>query len=90
MISAPRRTPAIPNTQGTLAIYLSTAYSFEDQKKTSKISLLDCASGESRDIYEGADVHDAVWGFEDQVLWLQKGDNGTTDLMLQYTNELSR
>lgn len=83
MLSAPRRSAATPNPDGKLALYTVSTYSFRSSSKSSKINVLDISSGESSTLSNDSSDVEPVWlGWENEVLWLRSGENGTTHLVL--------
>ncbi|KAK4136726.1 hypothetical protein BT67DRAFT_448039 [Trichocladium antarcticum] len=83
MLSAPRRSPAVPNSAGTLALYTVSTYSFENHKKTSQIRAFDIASGNSVLLVEDLRASEPVWLGDDEFLHLESGDNGATKLVVR-------
>ncbi len=82
LLSAPRRSPAVPNADGTLALYTLSTYSFESHKRTSEIRLLDLANGQSTLITNDEDASEPNWlGHGNQIIWLKKEENGHTKLI---------
>jgi hypothetical protein len=84
MLSAPRRTPALPSPSGKRAVYAVSTYSFQDHKKTSQIRVLDIESGDSVSIVEDASASEPVWLGDDEVLYLKGGDAGITTLVVRH------
>lgn len=79
LLGAPRRSSAVPNASGTLAVYTQTTYSFESHSKTSEIRVLDTATGRSALITNDAGASNPQWlGDGDQLLWLKTKANGNT------------
>src|SRR4051794_40425199 len=83
LLSAPRRSAAVPNPEGTLALYTVSTYSFHSHSKTSEIRVLDIKTGQSKVLISDLKASEPTWLQEKNlVLWLKGGDKGTTDLML--------
>ncbi|KLJ11319.1 hypothetical protein EMPG_13414 [Blastomyces silverae] len=82
MLSAPRRSAAIPNASGTLLAYTQTAYSFETHATTSELRVLDVATGSSvllTNSYHGS----PQWlGDGDKLVWLQDGEKGSSNFIV--------
>ncbi|OAX81734.1 hypothetical protein ACJ72_03925 [Emergomyces africanus] len=82
MLSAPRRSAAIPNASGTLLAYTQTTYSFETHATTSELRVLDVSSGSSvllTNSYSGT----PQWlGDGDKLVWLKEGDSGNTSVIV--------
>ncbi|RPB07118.1 putative dipeptidyl-peptidase 5 [Morchella conica CCBAS932] len=73
LISAPRRTAAIPNSVGDLAIYYVSSYSFETHKNTHTWNLLDLGTGDTSVLFPEPEVSEVVWIADNAVLYI----NGT-------------
>ncbi|KAK1999173.1 prolyl oligopeptidase [Colletotrichum falcatum] len=82
LLSAPRRSPGIPNPAGTKVLYTVSTYSFDSHSKTSQIRVLDVESGHSTLLYEEASYSDATWISDREILLLRSGDKGATSLLL--------
>lgn len=83
LLSAPRRSPAVPDPDGNLAVYSVSTYSFEANKKTTEIKVISISSAQSNLIANDENISEPNW-LEDstELLWLKKGDNGTTKLVV--------
>ena len=83
LLSAPRRSPASPNSAGTLAVYTVSTYSFESHKKTSEIKVLDISSGIDSLITNAEGTSEPNWlGSGNELLWLEPGDKGQTQMVV--------
>lgn len=83
LLGAPRRSPAIPNASGTLAVYTQTSYSFESHSKTNEIRVIDIASGRSSLITNDAGASNPQWlDNSDQLIWLKEKANGNTSFIV--------
>ncbi|KAL2127818.1 hypothetical protein VTI74DRAFT_10119 [Chaetomium olivicolor] len=83
MLSAPRRSPGVPNRSGTKALYSVSTYSFQEHKKTAQIRVLDIESGNSDLLVEDPSASEPVWLGNDEVLHLKGGDKGSTTLVVR-------
>jgi hypothetical protein len=92
LLSAPRRGPAVPNHNGTLALFTVSAYSFELKTTTYEIRVLDLKSGVSVLFSNDENAHDANWLGDgtNTIIWLQSGAKGTTNLMIGDGDEPSK
>jgi dipeptidyl aminopeptidase/acylaminoacyl peptidase len=92
LISAPRRSPAIPNSSGTLALFTTSTYSFETHSKSQELRVLDIKTGQSTVLTSESGVSDPTWvpngDSEDEgiVLWLQGAEKGVTKLIVADAN----
>jgi hypothetical protein len=83
LLSAPRRTAAIPNPDGTLALFNVSTYCFESHSKTSEIRVLDIKTGLSKLMCNDLNASEPTWLEETNlVLWLKGGEKGTTNLVI--------
>jgi hypothetical protein len=91
LLSAPRRTAAIPNPAGTLALFSVSTYSFESHTKTAEIRVLDLKTGQSKVLSNDEKASEPTWLQEkDLVLWLKGGDKGETELILADVKDLNK
>ncbi|CAF9943394.1 MAG: hypothetical protein ALECFALPRED_000266 [Alectoria fallacina] len=79
-ISSPRRSPAIPNDNGTLALYTLSTYSLESHSEGKEIRVLDLFTGKSTLFSDDAKNKDVAWLQDEQVLWLREGEGGVTEV----------
>ena len=88
MLGAPRRSTAIPNSKGTLAVYTVSTYSFEAHKKTKEIRILDLKSKQSTLITNDEKAAEPQW-LEDNLFWLREGEKGGTDLTVANADDFT-
>ncbi|KAI3322078.1 prolyl oligopeptidase [Xylariaceae sp. AK1471] len=79
LISAPRRGPAIPNHNGTFALYTESTHSIGGETRK-EVYLLDVTTGVSRCILHDAKAYDPTWFGDDsnRIVYLRNGDMGIT------------
>jgi len=83
LLSAPRRSAAIPNADGTLALFTLSTYSFSTHSKSAEIRVLDIKTGQSKLLSDDLNASEPTWvGEKNLVLWLKGGEKGTTSLVL--------
>lgn len=83
LLSAPRRSAATPNSEGTLALFSVSTYSFRTHSKTSEIRILDMKTGQSTLLTSDGRASEPTWlGDGDLVLYLQSAEKGATDLVV--------
>lgn len=83
LLGAPRRSAAVPNAAGTLAVYTQSTYSFDSHSKTNEIRVLDIATGRSALITNDSGASNPRWlGDGDQLVWLSEKDNGNTSFVI--------
>ncbi|KAJ9214466.1 hypothetical protein DTO166G4_3870 [Paecilomyces variotii] len=83
LLEAPRRSAAVPNATGSLAVYTQTTYSFESHSRTSEIRVIDVATGQSYLITNDTAASNPCWlGDTDQLVWLKEKENGNTSFII--------
>jgi Tol biopolymer transport system component len=83
LLSAPRRSSAIPNHEGTRALFTVSTYSFNSHSKSSEIRLLDIKTGQTKLVTSDAQASEPTWlGDKNLILYLKGGEKGTTSLLL--------
>jgi hypothetical protein len=83
LLSAPRRTAGVPNSDASQILYKVSTYSFAEHKWTREIRALGAKGNQSTLVtaIDGAD--EATWiGGNGDVLLLVPGKNGSTDLVV--------
>lgn len=70
LLSLPRRSSAIPNSIGKLALYTSSTFSFEKKKKSGGIFTLNLQDGASKIVVEDVDAKNPVFINDTQFLYL--------------------
>ncbi|KAK1830298.1 Alpha/Beta hydrolase protein [Podospora conica] len=81
LLSAPRRSPAVPSPNGKKALFTVSTYSFETHKSTAQFRLLDIESGQSSVLYEDNRISEPVWLDDDEFLFLRSTDGGATAII---------
>ncbi|KAK4160924.1 dipeptidyl-peptidase 5 [Cladorrhinum sp. PSN259] len=81
LLSAPRRSAAIPNPDGTLALYTVSTYSFQEHKRSSQIKLLRIGAGQSTTVVDDNGASEPVWIGANEFIFLKGGENGTTSIV---------
>jgi hypothetical protein len=91
LLSAPRRSSAVPNHDGSLALFSVSTYSFDTHSKHSEIRVLDLRTGQSKALTSDSSASEPVWlGQRNLVLWLKSGEKGTTSLILADASNLEK
>ncbi|KAI6093825.1 dipeptidyl peptidase [Hypoxylon rubiginosum] len=80
LLSAPRRSAAVPNPAGTLALFTVSQYSFETHSKDYAIKVLDIKSRHSTQLFDDPAYTEPTWVSETEFVFLKNGDS-TTSLM---------
>lgn len=77
MLSAPRRGTALPNADGTLALYTTTIWNFTTHERSYALSVMYLGSGETREVSNSSAVGNAQWlGNGTCVIWVVSEDEG--------------
>jgi hypothetical protein len=83
LLAAPRRSSAIPNADGSLALFTVSTYSFQTHSKSSEIRVLDIKTGQTKLLSGDLNASEPTWlGEKNFVLWLKRAEKGTTSLVL--------
>lgn len=79
MLGVSRRTGAVPNAEGTLALYTATQYNFTTHKRKYELSVYDLRNGSTTLLSNSSSVSNAVWlGDGTKIAWFVSEDDGTT------------
>jgi hypothetical protein len=83
MLSAPRRSPAVPNHDGTLALYSVSTHIFGDKTKQ-EVRVMDIETGSSTLVTDEDKIHDVNWvpGGENEIIYLKSGEKGLTQVVI--------
>jgi len=71
-------------------VYIVSTYSFQSQKKTSEIRVLDTRNGQSRLITNEEKTSSPIWLALNELLWLKSGEKGVTKVMIGDADEAGR
>ncbi|ORY65158.1 prolyl oligopeptidase [Pseudomassariella vexata] len=84
LTSAPRRGPAVPNHNGTLALFTQTTHTIGEEKALKEIRVMNIQTGESTRLVEDEKAHDALWLGDgtNTVIYLKSGGVGITWIMM--------
>jgi hypothetical protein len=83
MLSAPRRGTAIPNSQGTLALYTTSTYNFTTHARKYGLWVMDLATGSSTLFSNSSAIGEAAWfGDGNEIIWTVGEDDGSTSLVV--------
>ncbi|RDL29927.1 Dipeptidyl-peptidase-like protein V [Venustampulla echinocandica] len=81
MLSAPRRGAAIPNADGSLALYSTTTYNFTTHKRKYALSVTHLSNGTSWLLSNSSAVSNANWlGDGNKIVWFESEDDGSTTI----------
>jgi hypothetical protein len=83
MLSAPRRGTALPNSEGTLALYTLSTHSFETHSNAHGLYVMDLSNGSSWLFSNSSAIGEATWlGAGTTILWTVSEDDGTMSLLV--------
>ncbi|KIW32945.1 uncharacterized protein PV07_04455 [Cladophialophora immunda] len=83
LLSAPRRSAAVPSPDGKLALFTQSTYSFDTHSRTSEICCLDLTQGTTVTISKDPKATEPRWlGTNHEVVWLKECENGNTCLIV--------
>ncbi|PSK58691.1 Beige 1 [Elsinoe australis] len=82
LLSAPRRSPGVPNPSGTKALYTVSSYNFSTHSKTVEFRSLDISTSESTLLTSEDGVSDPVWVSNSTFLVLKSGKEGGTSVLV--------
>ena len=89
LLSAPRRSPAIPHSTGLYALFTTSTYSFESHSKTDELRVLDTRTNESTLLLDEA-VDGVNWldgeGDGMRFVWLGGKEGGETEVFVGDVN----
>lgn len=83
MLSAPRRGTALPNSDGTLALYTLSTHSFETHSNSHGLYVMDLSNGSSWLFSNSSAIGEATWlGSGTTILWTVSEDDGSMSLLV--------
>ena len=82
LLSAPRRSEGIPNSDASKVLYSVSTYSFEEHSKKSEIRILDVASQQTSLVTDDKTASEPTWIDDDNILLLKSGDDGVTTVLI--------
>ena len=71
LLSAPRRSTGVPNSDGSRVLFTSSTYCFEEHKKTVEIRVLDAKTNESKLIASHSELSEPNWLDDDTIFLLE-------------------
>ena len=91
LISAPRRSSAIPSPDGKIAVYTVSTYSFDSHSKKTEIRALDVSNGNSKIVTDDQKASEPNWlGEGNELIWLQESEKGITKVIVGNTDEIGK
>jgi len=82
LLTAPRRTAGVPNSDGSQILFKVSAYSFADHKWSREIRSLNAESKESVLVTKAESASEPNWIDDGNVLLLVPGEKGVTDFVV--------
>ncbi|RMZ66877.1 nucleolar ATPase Kre33 [Pyrenophora seminiperda CCB06] len=81
LLSAPRRSAGVPNSDASKILYELSTYSFSEHVTKKEIRVLDVASQQSGLVTDDKSYSEPTWLDDETVLLLKSNDDGTTDIV---------
>jgi dipeptidyl aminopeptidase/acylaminoacyl peptidase len=81
LLSAPRRSPGVPNFKGDSILYTVTTFSFKTHTKTSEIRVLNVGDRTSTLVTDSALASEPFWLSDDVIAYIEAGDNDSSRLV---------
>ncbi|KAI1260986.1 prolyl oligopeptidase [Xylariaceae sp. FL1019] len=92
LLSAPRRSAAVPNKSGKLALYTVSQYSFESHSKSYAIKVLDISTGQSTQLLDNPAYTEPTWISENEFILVSsesKDENVVSQLVVADVKDVS-
>lgn len=80
LLSAPRRSDGVPNSDASKVLYSVSTYSFAEHSKKSEIRVLDVKSQQTALVTDEKGASEPHWLDDETVLLLSEGDGGLTSV----------
>jgi hypothetical protein len=80
LIEAPRTSAAVPNEDGSLAIFTVSTYSIDAQTEIKEVKILNLATLKVILFADNSNVESAQWLIGDRVLWKVATEDGASQL----------
>jgi hypothetical protein len=90
LLSAPRRSAGVPNATATKVLYSVSIHSFEEQKTTSEIRILDVVTQQSIAVTTSKEASDPKWLDDETVLLLNSIKGGKTEVLIGKADEFEK
>lgn len=83
MLSAPRRGTALPNSDGTLALYTLSTHSFTKHNNAHGLYVMDLSNGSSWLFSNSSAIGESTWlGDGNIILWTVSEDDGSMSMLV--------
>ncbi|KAI0164934.1 prolyl oligopeptidase [Xylariaceae sp. FL1272] len=92
LLSAPRRSAAVPNRSGKHALYTVSQYSFESHSKSYAIKVLDISTGQSTQLFDNSAYTEPTWISEEEFIFVSsetKDKNVVSQLIVANVQDVS-
>jgi hypothetical protein len=87
LLSAPRRSAGVPNSNASKVLYSVATYSFAEHTKTSELRTLDVESQQTSLITDDTKASEPLWLDDNTVVLLNKGEGGVTNVKVGSTEK---
>ncbi|KAK2592115.1 hypothetical protein QQS21_010186 [Conoideocrella luteorostrata] len=91
LVTAPRRGAAVPNADGTLALFTESTHKI-GKGTVAEIRVLNIQTNTSLELTDEDGVHDVQWmpGTRDEIVYLKSGDRGVTQAIVASGHDVKR
>jgi hypothetical protein len=90
LLTAPRRSAGVPNSDGSKILYQISPSSFADHKWTREIRALSAETKESNLVTAATGASEPKWIGDEDVLLLIPGKEGSTDLVVGKVDDFEK
>lgn len=87
LITAPRRSPATPNDDGSYALYTVSKYSLDSHSETKEIRVINIKTGQMTLFSNDSKDKEPSWLKGNQIVWSKEVDGGVTELWIGTAGE---
>ena len=82
LLSAPRRSTGLPNSDGSKILYSETTYSFAEHSKRSEIRIFDVETQQTTLVTDASSASNPNWVGDEHILILLSGNKGATEIRI--------
>ena len=82
LITAPRRSAAVPSPNGSYALYTISTYSLDSHLETKEIRAVELKTGVTSLITDDENNEDPIWFSSTEILWLRQANGSITQVWI--------
>ncbi|RDW75809.1 hypothetical protein BP5796_06630 [Coleophoma crateriformis] len=90
LITAPRRSPAVPSPDGKYALYTVSTYSLESHTECKEVRIVDLGTDTTTLFSDNDAILAPQWLSSDKLLWLKKAEGGKTEIWIGTVGSASK